>query len=487
VAPFALDTDDSLPLTRQVTRALRQAVLSGQLKPGMRVPSSRALATELAVSRNTVLDAYAQLLSEGYFDARHGSGTYVAATLPEGNPRAATSASRPAPAARLSKRGVEIAALATSVVDDVGSAFCPGIPALDPELLDPWTRVSIRAHRRTSKEALNYADAAGYRPLREAIAAYLGPARGVMCTADEVLITSGTQQALDIAARLLLDPGQACWFEEPGYLAAGAALVAAGAVPTPVAVDDEGLCVDAGRKRAGRARAAYVSPSHQYPLGVTMTVGRRLRLLEWAERADAWILEDDYDSEFRYERAPLPALRSLDRTGRVMYIGTFSKVLFPALRLGYVIVPPPIVDAFRKQALICGLGAPRLDQVALADFIEQGYFARHIRRMRKIYGERRRAFAERIRERIGGRLELEGATAGLHVSARLPGRECDRVLARRARSRGLCLSPLSAYHAEPTTATGFVMGYGHLDRAQMAAGIEILRDLLDSPGRRLSE
>src|SRR5262249_7128168 len=195
-----------------------------------------------------------------------------------------------------------------------------------------------------------------------------------------------------------------------------------------------------GWKRAAAGRAAYVSPSHQYPLGVTMTVSRRLRLLEWAAKADAWILEDDYDSEFRYEGAPLPALRSLDRAGRVIYIGTFSKVLFPALRLGYLIVPEPLVDAFRKQALIAGLGAARLDQVALADFFEQGHFARHIRRMRKIYGERRRAFADLIQDRIGGRLELQGVTAGLHVCAKLSDATDDRVLVRRARSRGLCLS-----------------------------------------------
>jgi len=480
MAPFAIDLYGQLPLAAQVTRALRQAVLSGQLKPGTRLPSSRAFASEIAVSRNTILDAYAQLLSEGYLEARHGSGTYVAATLRDvfdARSPAPESSTRPA-AARLSKRGDAIAATRTSVVDDVGNAFCPGIPAVDPELLEAWTRTSIRARRFWSKELLNYGDSAGYRPLREAVAAYLGPARGVMCTADQVIVTSGTQQALDFAARLLLDPGQACWFEEPGYLAARAAIVAAGAVPVPVRVDDQGLRVDLGRTRASRARAAYVSPSHQYPLGVTMTVGRRLQLLEGAEKADAWILEDDYDSEFRYERAPLPALRSLDRAGRVIYIGTFSKVLFPALRLGYVIVPPSIVDAFRKQALIAGLGAPRLDQAALADFFEQGHFARHIRRMRRIYGERRSAFADLLRERIGGLLELQGATAGLHVSATLTRGGDDRALARRAKSRGLCLSPLSAYHAEPTTASGFVMGYGHLDHGQIAAAVEILRDVL---------
>ena len=479
---FAIDPGGNLPLARRVTRALRQAVLSGQLKPGTRLPSTRALAAEMAISRNTVLDAYAQLLSEGYLEARHGSGTFVASSMPDialesrsvKPDNSAAAASAPA----LSARGRALLAIKTSVVDDVGNAFCPGIPALDPELLEAWTRVAIRSRRSCSKEALNYADAAGYRPLREAIAAYLGPARGVVCTADQVLITGGTQQALDISARLLLDPGQAFWFEEPGYLAARAALVAAGGVPVAVPVDDEGLRVDVGWKRAAAGRAAYVSPSHQYPLGVTMSVSRRLRLLEWARKADAWILEDDYDSEFRYEGAPLPALRSLDRAGRVVYIGTFSKVLFPALRLGYAIVPQPLVDAFRKQALIAGLGAARLDQLALADFFDQGHYARHIRRMRKIYAERRRAFADLVRERIGSILELQGATAGLHVSAKLSDRTDDRALSRRARLRGLCLSPLSEYCLARPTISGFVMGYGHLDGSEMARGVDVLRDVL---------
>jgi len=209
-----------------------------------------------------------------------------------------------------------------------------------------------------------------------------------------------------------------------------------------------------------------------------MSVSRRLRLLEWATKTDGWILEDDYDSEFRYEGAPLPALRSLDRADRVIYVGTFSKVLFPALRLGYVIVPESLVDAFRKQALISGLGAVRLDQAALADFFEQGHYARHIRRMRKVYAERRRAFADLLRDRIGGRLELQGTTAGLHVSATLTDGADDRALGRRARSRGLCLSPLSEYCFDRPMATGFVMGYGHLDRRQIARGIEILREVL---------
>jgi GntR family transcriptional regulator / MocR family aminotransferase len=479
---FAIDPVGSLPLARRVTRALRLAVLSGQLKPGTKLPSTRALAADMAISRNTVLEAYAQLLSEGYFEARHGSGTFVAASMPEvaleSRPVKAKKSGAAVSAPALSTRGRALLAIKTSVVDDVGNAFCPGIPALDPELLDSWTRVSIRSRRSCSKELLNYADSAGYRPLREAIAAYLGPARGVMCTADQVLITGGTQQALDISARLLLDPGQAFWFEEPGYLAARAALVAAGGVPMAVPVDDEGLRVDVGWKRAAAARAAYVSPSHQYPLGVTMSVSRRLRLLEWAQKADAWILEDDYDSEFRYEGAPLPALRSLDSAGHVVYIGTFSKVLFPALRLGYVIVPEPLVDAFRQQALIAGLGAARLDQLALADFFEQGHYARHIRRMRKIYAERRHAFADLLHERIGGGLKLQGATAGLHVAAKLSDRTDDRALSRRARLRGLCLSPLSEYCLDRPAVTGFVMGYGHLDRSQIARGVDVLRDVL---------
>jgi GntR family transcriptional regulator / MocR family aminotransferase len=480
--------DADQPLARRVTRALRQAILTGQLKPGTRLPSTRALAVDLSVSRNTVLDAYAQLLSEGYVEARHGSGTFVSHSLADdvmSSSIATRRRSAKEAAAPLSQRGVGTAALRTSVTDDVGRAFCPGIPALESGLFRTWMRIAARRQRQWSSELANYGDAAGYRRLREAIAAYLGPARGVVCTADQVIVSAGTQQALDMAARLLLDPGDAFWFEEPGYLAARAALAASGATPIPVPVDADGLRVDVGRRRAPKARLAYVTPSHQYPLGVTMTLARRLRLLEWARQAGAAVVEDDYDSEFRYEGRPLPALQSLDRAGHVVYVATFSKVLFPALRLGYLIVPSPLVPAFRNLATIAGLGAPRLAQAALADFIEEGHFARHIRRMRAIYAERRELFGTLIEERLGRRLQLHGTAAGLHVSATLTSPADDRAISRRASALGLTLPALSDYYSARVSIPGFVLGYGHLNRQQIVAGIDAMGTALGVRERSL--
>ncbi|MGH9142279.1 MAG: PLP-dependent aminotransferase family protein, partial [Thermoanaerobaculia bacterium] len=332
-------------LPSQIRHTIRRAVLAGYLRPGARLPSSRVLAAELGVSRNSVVDAYDQLHSEGYLEGRHGSGTFVAADLLV-DVAGRSPATSPLRQLALSSRGRASASLETSHSADTHRPFSPGIPALDLAALASWFQTAARVRKRMTPELLNYGNAAGYAPLREAIAGYLGPTRGVMCGADQVVITAGTQQALSIAAHLLLDPDEPAWVEDPGYPGAAAALAGAGARLVHVAVDADGLDVAAGVRRAPGARLAYVSPSHQYPLGITMSLARRLDLLRWANQANAWILEDDYDSEFRYDGRTLPALQGLDDRGRVIYVGTFSKTLFPSLRIGYAIVPSDLAGSF---------------------------------------------------------------------------------------------------------------------------------------------
>ena len=355
---IVLDTTSSVPLYRQLYDRLRLAILTGQLAPGARLPATRTLADELGVSRNTVYIAYQQLLAEGYIDSKVGHGTRVARvttetllTLPSTSQLRRSvqdDASRP----HVSQRGMNMAGLPPLPRPQVSSepgkppAFRAGVPALDLFPYQIWAQLVTRRVRHSLQEASDDQDPAGYRPLREAIAAHIGVTRGVRCTADQVIVVSGAQAALDLATRILLDPGDMAWIEDPGYPGARGALEGAGAQLVPVPVKEDGLDVGAGRARCPQARLAYVTPSHQFPLGVTMSLAQRLALLEWANQANAWILEDDYDSEYRFSGRPLEALQGLDSTNHVIYLGTFSKVLFPALRLGYLVVPPDLTEVF---------------------------------------------------------------------------------------------------------------------------------------------
>jgi GntR family transcriptional regulator / MocR family aminotransferase len=478
-------------LRRRLAGSLRQAVLDGQFPPGSRLPSSRTLASELAVSRNTVLDAYAQLLAEGYLEGRIGSGTFVSRELPEEIPRARTTAiprvRRPQRAA-LSARGRQIAGAYRPMSGDALRAFNPGFPQLDPGLFAAWWRLAARYGRRASPDTLNYGDPAGYRPLREAIASHVGAARRVRCTADQVIVTNGTQQGVALACHLLLEPGDLVWMEDPGYNGARAAMTSAAARVVPVPVDDEGLNVELAISRAARGRLIYVSPSHQYPLGVTMTLARRLRLLEWAAQSGAWILEDDYDSEFRHGDQPLPTLQGLDPSARVLYLGTFSKVLFPAIRLGYIVVPEDLIDAFRQAQLALGNRVPTADQATLAAFIADGHFIRHVRRMCRLYQDLRAVLDEAIRQRLGSTLRLTGAAVGLHAVGRLADGVDDDGASRRALAAGVDAPALSNYYLGTPSVSGLVLGYGHLDPASIRSGVDRLAAAIrkaDTPRERI--
>jgi GntR family transcriptional regulator/MocR family aminotransferase len=477
---IGVDRSAGTPLYRQICDGYRRAIVEGRLRAGQRLPSTRALAAELGVSRIPVLGAFDQLLAEGYFESRVGSGTFVSRTLPgEAGPPAPSAApdARTAAPRATGRRAALPHAPPERWLAGVG-AFRMSEPALDHFPHATWARLVARHARALRGPRLNYASPLGDLALRQALAAYLRTARAVRCEAGQIMVVSGSQQALAITARVLLDPGQAVWVEEPGYRGARDALALAGARLVPVPVDEEGLDVAAGRRRAGKARAAVVTPSHQYPLGATMSAARRLQLLDWAQSSGSWIVEDDYDSEYRYEVQPVAALQGLDRDARVVYVGTFSKVLYPALRVGYLVIPPDLVDRFAAVREAMDICPPLLAAAVLADFIGEGHFARHLRRMRALYRERRGALVQALDRAFGARLRVVGAEAGMHLVA-LRERAGDRSIALRAAREGLWVMPLSACYLERPVHHGLVLGYGGTGVEEMPRAVQRLRRVVD--------
>lgn len=482
---IALDPAAPAPIYRQLYEGLRRVILNGSLPQGTKLPSTRALALELDIGRNTVINAYEQLLAEGYLESKIGSGTYVAAELPDDLLRVRADEPHTAMAGgdgrALSRRGDLLAAASVSEPHDfaVPRAFRPGLPALDAFPFKTWARLWSRRWRKPSMELLGYGDPAGYRPLREIIAAYIGAARGVRCETEQVIMVAGSQQALTMAARVLLNEGDVVWVEDPGYPGARAAFQGAGARLIPVPVDEQGLDLSAGASLAPDARLIYVTPSHQYPLGITMSLSRRLALLDWARRAHAWVLEDDYDSEFRYAGLPLAALQGLDNDGRVIYLGSFSKTLFPSLRIGYVVVPPDLVDAFVASRALIDRGSPSMEQAVLADFIAEGHFERHIRRMRSLYAERQAALIEAAPGELGGLLEVMRSSSGMELIGWLPEGVDDRDASRSAAARDVEVTPLSTYYAGPPHRGGLLLGYTGVDEQEIRDGVRRLGAALE--------
>jgi GntR family transcriptional regulator / MocR family aminotransferase len=473
---LAIDRAAAKPLYRQLCDAFRQAIAERRLRGGQRLPSTRALAAALGISRIPVLNAFEQLLAEGYFESRVGSGTYVSTTLPE----AARVAERADPAKALRPGRRRVASRPAALLRRGPEPWLQGFgafrmsePALDQFPFPVWSRLVARHSRASRRSTLNYGSPLGDLALRQALAAYLRTARAVRCEAEQILVVSGSQQALEITARVLLDPGQEVWVEEPGYGGARDALAMAGARLVPVPVDGEGLDVAAGIRACRRARAALVTPSHQYPLGATLSASRRLQLLDWAQATGSWIVEDDYDSEYRYESQPIAALQGLDRDARVVYIGTFSKVLFPGLRVGYLVVPIDLVGRFAAVREAMDICPPALTAAVLADFIAEGHFARHLRRTSLLYRERRRALVEGLELHLGGRLRVVGAEAGIHLVAL--GDRRDRAISRRAAEEGLWVMPLSSCYLGRPTQHGLVLGYGGTGMAEMSRAVERLR------------
>lgn len=482
---IAIDRNARRPLHGQIYDAYREGIVSGLLRPGQRVPSTRGLALELGVSRIPVLSAYGQLMAEGYLESRAGAGTKISLSLPDQSVTTDERGSR-WNASRTGGRRREVRKR-TALPDSIQNppwrrgwgAFAVGQVASDQFPFREWNRLLVRHCRSNGPESLDYGSPMGLKELRQAIASYLRTARGVRCEAEQVMIVSGSQQALDISVRVLLEPGNRIWMEEPGYRYARYVFAMNGCPVVPVPVDGEGLNVGAGIRRCPDARAVLVTPSHQYPLGVTMSAARRLQLLEWAARSRAWILEDDYDSEYRYEGMPISSLQGLDANSRVVYIGTFSKVLFPSLRLGYVVIPGDLVERFLMVRLAMDIGPSRFSQAMLADFIQEGHFSRHIRRMRLLYRDRRNALIEHLEKEVGSAVEVTGEQAGMHLCVVIRGIRDREVMERAARNR-LWLASLSSSYAGKPARQGFILGFGSTAASEMGSAVRKLRASLNS-------
>lgn len=467
-------------LYRWFYEELRSAILAGRLPAGARLPATRDLARQYQLSRPTIVAAFEQLKSEGYVEGRVGSGTYVTQTLPEQllQVKAQSSREKVRPhAIRFSEYAKRLGSGGRPGARAV-RAFRANLPALDKFPMHLWAQVASRRLRRASTSMLAGGDPLGYRPLRDAVAEYLNTSRGVKCSPHQVLIISGVQEALDRAAHLLLNPGDAIWMEDPGYPGAANAFRAVGATLCPVPVDAEGLNLEKGRDRCPTPRLVYVTPSHQFPLGMTMSLPRRLALLEWARRSRVVIFEDDYDSEYRYSGRPIPALQGLDQSRVVIFSGSFSDVLFPSLRLGYLVVPDDMVDVFAAAESVSTHHPPLLEQAILTDFIVEGHFARHIRRMRELYAERLSVFLKGAREQLAPALQISDVEAGLRTVGWLrKGLSADAV-AKAAAERDVEVVSLSRYAYGSFKRQGLVLGFASVDARELTRGIEQLAEVL---------
>jgi GntR family transcriptional regulator/MocR family aminotransferase len=484
LATISLDRSSDRLLHLQVYQELRDAIVSKRFRGGARLPSTRTLAQELSISRNTIISAYDQLVAEGYLECRIGSGTYVTDALPDDilwlNSEHKQAPPRTRGSDAISNRGRQLAGFAPFFAPVTPKPFRHGLPALDEFPLELWIRLTTRRLRHLPRQLLGYGDPLGHRPLREAIASYLSHSRAVRCETDRIIIVAGSQQAIYLTAQVLLDPEDSVWIEDPGYLGARGALMAAESHLVPVPVDEQGLIVSRGVQLGNAAKLIYVTPSNQYPSTVTMSLTRRHELLEWSARSGAWIVEDDYDSEFHYKNRPVASLQGLDKYDRVIYVGTFSKLLAPTLRIGYIVLPPGLIDVFSSTSSLITRHPPTLQQAVLADFIEQGHLARHIRRMRALYLERRNELVAACKRELDGLVEITPPDAGTHLIAWLPRGMDDRAAARAAADQAVETKPYSDYRIRSTHRGGLVLGYGAFGKKDIRAGIQRLARALEN-------
>ena len=490
-----LPLDGEGPLHRQLYRSLRGAILAGRLGAGARLPSTRSLARELGLARNTVMLACEQLVAEGYAAPRARSGTFVADALPL--PPAATPAKGAGAAARADAQPLEPRLSDTG--RRLGEIVAPGRASWSPWQaplpydfrygepdyaglpLETWARLLGRRARRLSARRLAYQAPGGATELREALCGYLARARGVVCAPEQIVIVHGSQQAIDLALRLLVDPGDRVVLEEPAYTGFTLCAKAAGAELVPVRVDEHGLCTDL-LAAIRTAKLAFVTPSHQYPAGAVMSLPRRLALLAWAARTGAYVLEDDYDGEFRFDQKPIECLQALDRDGRVIYVGTASKLLFPALRIGWLVAPAPLAPLFQNAKALADTGTPSLEQLALADFIAEGHLERHARRARTRTAALRAVLLDAVASELGERARVRGASAGLHVLLELPKLDARRTarLREECRRRGVGVYSAAPFYARPPARVELLLGYAALDEKRIREGIRRLRRALDA-------
>lgn len=497
---WQVERDNGTPLFRQLYLQIRAAILSLTLAPGTRLPSTRDLASRLRLARASVVSAYEQLLAEGYLVGKVGSGTYISSDLPERlvrRPvaRAPATIRRhprvPTPATRLER-------LAQSTGESDHRPFAMGRCRVDVRTVETWRRLTQQTLRGLGPAHLGYSDARGLPELCQTLCEYLRAARAVRCEPEQIVVTAGTQQAVDLAIRLLFEPGDEAWVEDPGYPMTRAALLAAGVRPRAVPVDSHGLDVRAGRRTAPKARAAFVTPSNHYPLGVVLSMPRRLELLAWARESAAWIVEDDFDSEFRYSGRPLASLQGLDDGERVIYTGTFNKVLFPGLRIGFAVVPFPLLRAFVTARYLVDRHPPSLSQAVAATFMRQGHFTTHLRRMRQLYREQRDALALELEHRAGAELMLDVPDHGMHLVAYLRHGRADIAVERAAHTHGVVARAISSLYMAAPPQSGLLLGFTGFAPETIAPAVARLvasfgdiarrREIrLGSPARRSSE
>jgi GntR family transcriptional regulator / MocR family aminotransferase len=469
-------------LFRWLYNEIRAAILDGRLKRGTRLPSTRELARRYGLSRGTVVTAFEQLHSEGYLEGKVGEGTRVNTLLPEDLLQAKRPNVRVVPVGKsrpvLSRYAHRLISF-PDIKPTPPRAFRALTPAFDAFPLALWTQIASRRLRRATRSLLGDVCPRGYWPLRVAVAEYLGSARGVRCTADQVIIVAGIQQALDLTARLAVDPGDAVWLEDPCAPIVPEMFKALGARIIPVPVDECGLNIEEGVRCCPRARLAYVTPAHQFPLGGIMTVDRRLALLDWARRTRALIFEDDYDSEYRYSGLPIPALQGLDQTGAVVYSGSFSKMLFPTLRLGFLVVSPELVDKFASARLIMDRHSSVIDQAILCDFITEGHFGRHIRRMREVYAGRLAVLRESVERQVCGVLRIPEVEAGVHTVGWLADGLDAATVAQVAAANNVEVAPLNAFTLKSPVPQGLLLGFGAVDHREIRRGVEVLAAVIE--------
>ena len=479
-----IDRSNGKPVNRQLYQVIREAILTHVMPVGLQLPSSRDLAGALNIARNTVTYAYEQLMAEGYLETRAGAGTFVADTVPDQIPEIVVSNTlRPKQSGSLglSERGTQLVKHAGAHKFQWG-AFMPGVPDVTAFPNKVWSRLQNKHWRRARADLLTYGHGGGYLPLREAIAEHLRVARSVNCTADQVIVTTGIHQSIDLASRLLGDAGDRAWVEDPCYWGTRSVLTSLNMKPVPISVDAEGINPRNSDLRHP-PRFIVVSPSHQYPLGQVMSLSRRRMLLEYAGIHNIWIMEDDYDSEFRYDGRPLASLQGMDAYDRVLYFGSFSKTLFPGLRIGFVVVPTALADAFAtglSDLYRCG---QLFMQAVLADFMAEGHFASNIRRMRVLYAERQQLLREAINRNFGDTLVISGDDAGLHLALLLPEHCDDAALCREAQEQGIIVRPLSRYYMKPSRGKcglkrGLILGYGCVPSEQVGPAFDRLADII---------
>lgn len=491
-----LDRGNGQPIYRQLHRLLQQAILSRELPAGAKVPSSRLLAQELGIGRNTVTQVYEQLALEGYVSSATGRGTFVADSAPDeivgvpetddANPGGAKApAARPEPSPShleakraLSVRGARLIAGA-GVSKRQWGAFMPGVPDVTKFPARVWSRLHNKYWRRLRPDLLTYAPGGGLASLRHTLADYLRTSRSVRCTPEQIIITTGIHQSVDLAVRLLSDPGDVIWTEDPCYWGVRSVLHVSGLKSRPIGVDEEGINPSTD-DLAQPPKLMLVTPSHQYPLGMVMSLARRRMLLEYARQNYCWIIEDDYDSEFRYGSRPLASLQGLDTSGQVIYVGSFGKTLFPGLRIGYLVVPEALAESFATASAELYREGQLLQQAVLAEFIAEGHFTSHIRKMRTLYGQRRQTLLDAAAHRYGDALPAVGGDAGLHLVMQLPEASDDRAVAAAALERNIVVRPLSGYYAAPSLApSGLLIGYACVPDEEIAPCFDTLADAID--------